>query len=532
MPKVPASKFFPLFAHGDGTRRSYPESLPGLTINASVRDAVERINAAAGNGAITPSLVVEYVDTSGVRQTRTVAADGSTSITGVAPFLVHFDATGTRSVVTTGDSEPEAYNNIGYRLNSGEAIGGTWTYGGRSRDEDTGPPIFGRVYTQTGTFTARLRCRDSESNESTRSFTVVVTAPPTAALITVASGSWPTFTSGSHYSLEAGGNYTSFGQLSCDALHNILFSKSGSGADPIISTFQPDSRNNVDSVITAARNIRIQDIDCASFTPSNVGFQYCGAVRGRVRRSFPPSYSDGSNATQRNNHRYPRGMFLWDTGEMNPDVGEQYVWLTAGRHVHLAGVVMHKNGAAGNHTVRSLHHKSSMRHCNFYATVAVVTHFKQQALEVTAGDGQPDSWEINDDRVRPSDGSRKYGYPNSYFVLHSNQFDRAGTTLADNAVAIAPQFDDTPAPDEGHEFNALEDCIAANANFNNQNPNVVDLGGRYLSVRNVRMSMGTGTYATLGNGSKNSNNIPPGWNNPGSVNLVESVNTRPVPTAF
>jgi hypothetical protein len=44
--------------------------------------------------------------------------------------------------------------------------------------------------------------------------------------------------------------------------------------------------------------------------------------------------------------------------------------------------------------------------------------------------------------------------------------------------------------------------------------------------------MWTGTYATLGNGSKNSNNIPPGWNNPGSVNLVESVNTRPVPTAF
>ena len=45
MPKVPASKFFPLYTHGDGTRRSYPESVAGLTINASVRDAVERIIA-------------------------------------------------------------------------------------------------------------------------------------------------------------------------------------------------------------------------------------------------------------------------------------------------------------------------------------------------------------------------------------------------------------------------------------------------------------------------------------------------------
>ncbi len=50
MPKIPASKFFPLFAHGDGTRRSYPESLPGLTINSAVRDAIERISAAAAEG--------------------------------------------------------------------------------------------------------------------------------------------------------------------------------------------------------------------------------------------------------------------------------------------------------------------------------------------------------------------------------------------------------------------------------------------------------------------------------------------------
>lgn len=50
MPKVPASKFFPLFAHGDGTRRSYPPSLPGLTMNLAVQEASDRLLAAANIG--------------------------------------------------------------------------------------------------------------------------------------------------------------------------------------------------------------------------------------------------------------------------------------------------------------------------------------------------------------------------------------------------------------------------------------------------------------------------------------------------
>ncbi len=55
MPKIALPKSFGLYTHGDGTRRSYPPSLPGLTMNLAVQEASDRLLAAATTGA-PPSL--------------------------------------------------------------------------------------------------------------------------------------------------------------------------------------------------------------------------------------------------------------------------------------------------------------------------------------------------------------------------------------------------------------------------------------------------------------------------------------------
>jgi hypothetical protein len=99
VPKIPASKFFPLYAHGDGTRRSYPESLPGLTINSAVRDAIERISAAASltpagapgftdldaliNSAPYASSRIVYVSTSGNDATGVIYSPASSELGGI-----------------------------------------------------------------------------------------------------------------------------------------------------------------------------------------------------------------------------------------------------------------------------------------------------------------------------------------------------------------------------------------------------------------------------------------------------------------
>lgn len=498
------------------------------------------IGGGGGGGSpspVTPALTVEYIDTSGNLQTVNVASNGSTTITGVSPFLVHFDGSGSRSTSLDADDAPGAWDNLGYRLNFGESIGGTWTYGGASKDEEFGPPIWGRVYTQVGTHTARLKVRDSNGQENTISLTVVVTAPPTAINIPVSQGSWPVWASNTHYTLDAGGDYTSFGTINLAGLHNVLISKTGAGANPIVGTFSPTNTGfgSFGSPVTQARHCRLLNINTSSFHVGLAAFQYCGVIghTGSMRMGYsqgPFTYDNNATTpTQRDNLRFARGVFLKDINELLPDTDNgQYIMIYVFRRLHLINVVSHKNGTTGNHSFRNTLDCSSFRHCNFYATVATVTHFKCQAQGATSG-GTPDPWDNSHDRIGLSDGSRRYGYPNSKFVVASCQFGRTGETLAEYAWTVCPQNNDVGQPVEGHEYTSLENCVGFGSDVNLLNPDAVDLGGRYLSVRNFRMSLGTGDYSWLGNGSKNSNRIPAGWNGPV---LHEEANTRPVPSSF
>lgn len=493
---------------------------------------------------ISPALYVEYIDTSGNFQGVDVV-DNVTTITGVAPFLVHFDALGSRSAIASANTKPGAWQNLGYRLNYGEGLGGTWTYGGgASRDEDLDDPYFGRVFTHVGLNQVRLKIKDLSGNEATIGFNVVVTAPPTPVNIPVSAGAWPTWVNNTQYTLDAGGNYTGFGTMNFVGKHNILISKNGSGTNPLVGTFSPTDTqlSGLGTAVVSAKNIRTLNINVQVFRIGICGFQYCGVIGNtlEMRMSYDsPIFYYEHNAdtpTKRDNLRYPRGVFLQDVFLQSDAVDNVYIMINYFRRLHMINVVTHKNGGlgggSGEHSFRNVHECCSFRYCNFYSTTSVAsTCFKAQGLGASTGPGTgtPDVWPTgNDDRFGASDGSRIFGYPHSGLAVNRCQFGRAGEILPNYAWSAAPQ-NDVELKAEGVEYTAVENCLGFGTDVNLLNPNAVDLGGRYLLVRNFRMNMGTGGYTYLGNGDKNPNVIPAGWHGPV---LHEEVNTRPVPSIF
>lgn len=471
---------------------------------------------------ITQSVVAEYVDTSGNLQFTTLT-EGAT-ITGVAPFLVHFNALGTRSTDTNADDEPGAYYNIGTRWDWDEQVGETWSLTGRSKAQDVGgPPIIGRAFVETGAHTVRCRQRDTLGNEATLTFTVQVNAPPTATLIPVSAGSWPSFSSGSHYTLEAGGNYSSFGTLSCNGLHNIVFSKTGSGADPIIPNFAPEGRAFVtSSPLPRARHIRIKDIDTGRLTMNTVGFVHCGAVGGRVRGIGSPNYTGSYNfvgSSQRPYFYYPRGVFLWDCGEVTATAGSngQYVWIDAARRLHVVNCDFHKEGSAGNHCVRMGGDQSAWRNTRFRSSVSAVTLYKSQGEGFVA-------WDQSSDNV--GDGvSSATGYTHEKNYHWGCIYNATGSSIPQIGVTWEPQ-NDTSA--EGVQLCVVEDSVSAQSSIESLGNFGVWMGGRNVGVRNLRGSNGTGSYFT-GLTAHHDGALPPEWQGP---YIQESANSRPVPSAF
>jgi hypothetical protein len=258
-------------------------------------------------------MAVEFVDAQGVRQSVRVVS-GQTTVSGVAPFLIKFDASGTRAPAAFGaqsaipDAEAHAFLMTGYRLNYGENRGGVWQYpqgSSHSRDEDTGPPVFSYVYQTPGSYPVRLRTRDALGNEADVRFNVVVNAPPAPILIRASDGRWPNFVSGARYALEANGDYRSFGALETGGRHNIVIEKTGSGADPRIGRFSPDGRSKFSATQPTeyrAAHIRLVNVDMEEFFSGQRGYDYVGVIGGMVRR-----FSDGGQA------------FLWQEGTESPD---------------------------------------------------------------------------------------------------------------------------------------------------------------------------------------------------------------------
>lgn len=523
----------------------------------------------AGNapgGALAPALMVEYVDGSGVLREETIT-EGAT-ISGIAPFLVHFDASGTRAPAAWASDEANfrsalnatgadssvnddagmqafyAWARVGYRINYGENIGGTWPYPtavAASRDEDTGPPIFKRVFTQVGTSVVRLKVRDVLGNESTLSFNVVVQAPPTPTLIPRSAGSWPAFTSGSHYTLEAGEDYTSFGPISLRGQHNILFSKAGAGDDPIIGDFAADAyswsdRNTPNLVRT--RHCRVMDVAVARMTWTETGFEYCGVIRGSCGGvawgANDAAYdSPDRNDAQRTNVRFTRGLFLWETGELRNINDPNYVTITELPYACFYGVrVMSDNIGGSGSVLRDFRYRTAYRYCLFRATGPTDSnvYFRGQAKESAAQGAVPEPYIHSDLTGTTTAPYRRYGYPCSYVVLYQNQFYLPGDyQWVRQAMGHGPQNDINGDPYEGHEFIALEGNRSGLPGFNqgSWNPEGARVDGRFSVIGDNIGSDGT----VLGTGPTSLTNprIPPLWKGP---IYPMPTTTRPVPTGF
>lgn len=487
-------------------------------------------------GEIVPLVIAEYVDTAGVFHTTAVTS-GSTTINGVAPFMMHIDASGSRfptafaaqSSIT--DEDAYAYLMGGYRINYGEGLGGTWPFGGVSRDEDTGPPIFGRVFTTVGNHLVRIKMRDTIGNEQTVSFNVNVTAPAAPTIIETSAGGWPTWVSGTHYALRAGENYTSFGVIDLREKHNIIISKTGTGADPRIGAFLPDGRWSIDApeeswVLT--RGVRTLDIDVGVFDEGGPQALHVGVIRGRCRTFTGGSmeYFYDHNAptnNARSSIRQTVGMFFWDCGEIVRGASN-YVMIGFAGHRHIIGCDLHMDTPAGASVsvMRTYDHESSIRHCHFRnSTQDGQMQTWIAMIGMSGGLSYPDyvaiPWQA---QIGASDGSGFLKVINRKHCVHNCIFGRPADPWPNAAAAIGG----TANTSWISELYGIEDSFINKNEPTNygQNQNVVT-AGHYHFRRNVK-------YATGGDLSLTTTPpIDPAWNGP---YLIETNNSRPVPTTF
>jgi hypothetical protein len=489
------------------------------------------------SGDIAPALTVEYVDASGVLQS-TLVESGVTTVSGTAPLLMHFDAGASRfpaafaAQAVHTDTEVFAHLMGGYRLNYGEGTTGTWPYGGTSRAEDTGAPIFGHAFTVVGTHTTRLKLRDTLGNEQTVSFDVVVSAPAAPTIIEVAAGAWPSWVSGTHYALRADGNYTSFGAMNFNGLHNIIVSKTGAGADPIVGIFRPDSRNVVnlpEASISLSRGIRFLDIDVAEMQENGLQFVHCGVVRGRCRTflSGPKEYyydNDATTVNERNSLRQTRGLFLIDCGEMNrgPD---NYVMIGIGWHRHMKGVYFHLEtpGGASVAVTRLYEHESSIRNCQFGLTTQdgqVQTWMTYIGTSIGADyptDYVPVAWT---DQIGRPDGSGVYKVINRRSSIQDCYCGVPGQAWPNGPGSIGGPVNTSWLAELLTVENVVVNLTGAPAYPITEN---VSMSGRNLAARNFKY-VGGADVAVTPTTPQDAAYDGPYFN--------ESTNSRPVPTAF
>lgn len=531
---------------------SFPRVISGLTaatgydFRPRARDAVGNIGPygsvvqattqSGAGGPVAAAMTVEYVDGSGNFQSIQVEPNGSTVISGIAPFLVHFDATASRGNLSNNNTLAGAFYNLGYRLNYGENRGTSWTYGKApylSRDEDFGPPIFGHVYEAPGSRQTRLRVRDTNGAESTISLTVNVAAPPAATIIETSAGGWPTWVSGTHYQLRAGADYTSFGTMNLRRVHNVLISKVGAGADPIVSEayFGNESAADLDVTRERTRHVRLLDIAVTTARTGNYGPLHCGIVNGRVRRVAQDNLAafyqnNSSNATQRAQIRHPRGWFMYNSGLTDLAASNLDYLMIEQRWLnwHMKGCrLQHPESGSGNHILRVTQHRSTARNCQIFTTTSGRTSRIKMQAESNGSVPGIEPWNYGD-LVGPvaGPGSAWYRYSNSFNAYQSIQFGGPGD-IPPNATTFssAPQNGVSGEPTELHEYNTLEDCQdtrpAASA----------VRGGRHLGARGLRNP--DGSPWLLSEIDFGLARIPLDARGP---YITEVDNTRPIPSAF
>lgn len=496
---------------------------------------------------LSPALAVEFVDGQGVRQSVRVVS-GQTTVSGIAPFLVKFDASGTRAPAAfraqsaIPDQEAHAFLMTGYRLNYGENRGGFWQYprgSSFSRDEDTGPPIFSYVYQTPGSYPVRLRTRDALNNEAEVQLNVVVSAPPTPVLIRPSDGRWPNFSNGTRYALEANGDYRSFGTLETGGRHNIVIEKVGAGADPRIASFSPDGRSKFSATRAGefrAAHVRLVNIDIEHFVAGQRGFDYVGVIGGLVRR-----FSDGAqqhlwhegSEIVKSNVRYPRGLFLEGTEVRN--AGSDYGYIMFGnfnglhardtRFTHVA------NGRTTYLMLRVYGSNFSFRNNLWYSEVNGGSSNGTLIGMLAINGESPTQWR-EDDEVGPRTGtssSQAYGYISEKQILQNNQMYDAGSFVT-NAIASVGGGNPTGTSLVYPRLIGMEDNVffqSGDVALSIQNG---ELYGQYNFWRNNRRGMGSGSYISASTAPPN-RNVGDNTTFNGPV-VNEFANSRPVPSRF
>lgn len=498
------------------------------------------------SGALVPALQLEFVDAAGVRNSTQVQS-GVTSISGVAPLLVQFDASPSRaptafaaqSAIT--DAEAYAYLMAGYRMGYGDAPG-TYTYPvgtAHPRNEDTGVPLFAHIYREPGTYPARLRQRDVLGNESAISCSVTVTAPPAATHIPVSAGAWPSFVSGSRYTLQAGGDYRPFGTLETGGLHNIIFEKVGSGADPRIGTFSPDGRSKFAATALTefrASHIRLINIDITTFNESQRGFNYVGVIGGLIRNYNYGGqvflWHEGTNIT-RSNVRYSRGLFLEDTEVRNENQTNGFVMFGDVRSLHARNTQFRHvvNGGTTYLMLRIYGAYHSLRNCLWFSEANGGGANGLPLGQLAMNGATPTAWR-DDDHVGPitsTVNSDHYGYISEKQLAQRNQFYAAGSFVT-NAVATVGGGNPSGANKVYPKLVGMEDNVYFFPGDVALSIQTASLAGQYSFWRNNRRDMGAGTYigsTTFAPNASVGDSVT--FNGP---YMSETANSRPVPTPF
>lgn len=514
------------------------------------------ITVSGGGGALTAALFADYVDSSGTFQ-QTEVVDGVTSISGVAPFLVKFRGYDTRSTELDGDDAEGGFRHIGYRFNYGEALGTTWSYPdgfSYSKDEDTGPPISYRAFRTAGTYTVRMKAKDSADNEDTVSLTVVVAASSTLTTVNipVSDGAWPTWVSSRRYTLDAGGDYSSFGAIDIRSLHNIVIEKTGSGADPIVSECKFDGRVYYNSAVTRTAHVRLVNIDCGGHHGYPVGFDFCGYIGGRCRNMgfesttfyWQDRCSLGTRA-EADSVRYARGLFFWECGEINeqdPATYGSYDYVVPAPVIHsmcFYGVnLRHRtqmtNMTIAEHNIRGSWGETVWRYCKIENDLPRGSWVKGTG-HTKPDHGAPDPWHadmlVGDYDTQIALGTVNgypggmYGVPGQRSFFHNVQFHDSGSTYPSAYIGFGPQNNDNDGTSEACELCGYEDCVI----YGTGSGGGANFTGLNLFMRNVRLEMGTGAYVGMTSTGSGSIKTSPGYD---TGYLDEDANTRPVPSAF
>jgi hypothetical protein len=492
-------------------------------------------------------VTVEYVDAQGVRQSVRVV-NGQTTVSGIAPLLIKLDGSETRAPAafqaqsSIADPEAHAFLMTGYRVNYGENVGGYWQYpqgSAHSRDEDTGPPMFARVYRNPGAYTVRMKARDTLGNESTVQFTVQVNSPPAATLIRPSEGRWPTFVSGRRYALEANGDYRSFGTIETGGLHNIVFEKTGVGADPMISAFSPDGRSKFSatrSMEYRAAHIRLVNIDIGNFSEGQRGFDYVGIIGGVVRRYSHGGqtflWHEGSDII-RSNVRFPRGLFLQDTEVRSTSAGSGYVIFGNfhGFHARNTRFVQAENGSTTWAMLRIYGSHFTLRN-NLWHLNVDGGGSNGTVTSLLALDGTVETRWRDDDLVGPvtsSNNGDRYGYISEKQIVQHNQIYGDGSYVTNGIASVGggnPSGTRLVRP----RLIGWEDNVFYPSGNVARTIQTGEVYGQHGFWRNNRRAMGTGTHVSASAGAPNrtvGDNVT--YNGPV---LIENENSRPVPRAF